>query len=243
MKAKKKKSARRNSFTYIGGALAALLTLLAVVSIFWTPYDPTAMDSMAKMAPPSAEHWLGTDYLGRDVFSRIMDGLGTSFLIAVSVVVIGCVMGILIGGLCGYYGGVADAILTRVCDTITAFPAMLLALVIISVIGGGQYNIILALGILFIPSFARIVRTEFIRIRNLNYIQSARLMGVSDVRIMVCHILPNTIPVLLPAITIGFNNAVLSEASMSFLGIGIRPASAPCSATRSPSSAMHRGTR
>ena len=170
---------------------------------------------MAKMAPPSPQHWLGTDNLGRDVFSRIMDGLGTSFLIAISVVIIGCVMGILIGSLCGYYGGVAD--------TITAFPAMLLALVIISVIGGGQYNIIIALGILFIPSFARIVRTEFVRVRNLNYIQSARLMGVSDLRIMVCHILPNTIPVLLPAITIGFNNAVLSEASMSFLGIGITP--------------------
>ena len=100
---------------------------------------------------------------------------------------------------------------------------MLLALVIVSVIGGGQYNIILALGILFIPSFARIVRTEFARVRNLNYIRSARLMGVSDVRIMVCHILPNTIPVLLPAVTIGFNNAVLSEASMSYLGIGITP--------------------
>ena len=212
MKTKKTRSARWNSFTYIGGALAALLTLLAVVSIFWTPYDPTEMDAMAKMAPPSPQHWLGTDNLGRDVFSRIMDGLGTSFLIAISVVIIGCVMGILIGSLCGYYGGVADAILTRVCDTITAFPAMLLALVIISVIGGGQYNIIIALGILFIPSFARIVRTEFVRVRNLNYIQSARLMGVSNLRIMVCHILPNTIPVLLPAVTIGFNNAVLSEA-------------------------------
>ena len=223
MKTKKIRSAKWNSFTYIGGTLAAVLTLLAVVSIFWTPYDPTAIDAMAKLAPPSAQHWLGTDNLGRDVFSRIMDGLGTSFLIAVSVVAIGCIMGILIGSLCGYYGGVADAILTRVCDTITAFPAMLLALVIISVIGGGQYNIILALGILFIPSFARIVRTEFIRVRNLNYIQSARLMGVGDIRIMVCHILPNTIPVLLPAITIGFNNAVLSEASMSFLGIGIKP--------------------
>ena len=223
MKTKRTRSAAHNSFLYIGGVLAALLTLMAVVSIFWTPYDPTAMDAMAKMAPPSPQHWLGTDNLGRDVLSRIMDGLGTSFVIAISVVAIGCVFGILIGGLCGYYGGVADAILTRVCDTIPACPAMLLALVIVSVIGGGQYNIILALGILFIPSFARIVRTEFARVRNLNYIRSARLMGVSDVRIMVCHILPNTIPVLLPAVTIGFNNAVLSEASMSYLGIGITP--------------------
>ena len=223
LKTKKTRSVKYNSFFYIGGTLSALLTLVAVVSVFWTPYDPTAMDASAKMAPPGAQHWLGTDNLGRDVLSRIMDGMGTSFLIAVSVVAIGCVMGILIGSLCGYYGGIADIILTRVCDTITAFPAMLLALVIISVTGGGQYNIILALGILFIPSFARIVRTEFARVKNLNYVQSARLMGASDFRIIVFHILPNTIPVLLSAITIGFNNAILSEASMSFLGIGIKP--------------------
>lgn len=100
---------------------------------------------------------------------------------------------------------------------------MLLALVIVSVIGGGKYNIILALGILFIPSFARVVRGEFARCRELNYVKSAKLMGVSDGRIMFCHILPNTLPVLFSAITIGFNNAILSEASMSFLGIGIQP--------------------
>ena len=223
MKSNKTRSAKWNSFTYIGGALAALLTLLAVISIFWTPYDPTEMDAMAKMAPPSPQHWLGTDNLGRDVFSRIMDGLGTSFLIAVSVVIIGCVMGILIGSLCGYYGGIADAILTRVCDTITAFPAMLLALVIISVIGGGQYNIIIALGILFIPSFARVTRTAFAALRDVNYVKSARLMGASSGRILVRQILPNTTQVLLPAITIGFNNAVLAEASMSYLGIGVTP--------------------
>jgi peptide/nickel transport system permease protein len=175
------------------------------------------------MQPPSLAHLMGTDNLGRDIFSRVLQGAGTSFLIAICVVAIGCFSGIIIGGLCGYFGGVADAILTRVCDTITAFPAILLALVIISVIGGGTYNIILALGILFIPSFARIVRGEFARCRELNYIKSAKLMGVSNLRILFSHILPNTLSVLLPAITIGFNNAVLSEASMSFLGIGIQP--------------------
>ena len=153
----------------------------------------------------------------------MLQGAGTSFFIAVCVVAIGCVFGILIGSLCGYYGGVPDLILTRVCDAITAFPAILLALVIISVVGSGNHNIILALGILFIPSFARIVRGEFARCRELNYIKSAKLMGVGDASILFRHILPNTLPVLLPAITIGFNNAILSEASMSFLGIGIQP--------------------
>ena len=212
-----------NSFICIGGILAVLLPLLFLVGLFWTPFPPDEMHAMAKFQAPSAQHLLGTDNLGRDVLSRIMDGMGTSFFIAICVVLIGCFFGIVIGSLCGYYGGIADAILTRLCDTITAFPAMLLALIVISITGGGQYNIILVLGILFIPSFARIVRTEYARVRDLNYIQSARLMGVSTFRIMYVHILPNTVPVLLPAVTIGFNNAILSEASMSFLGIGVLP--------------------
>ncbi len=215
--------AKGNSFLYTGGALAAVLTAVIVVGYFWTPYSPTAMDASAKMDAPSLQHILGTDNLGRDIFSRVLDGAGTTFLIAVCVVVIGCVFGVIIGSLCGYYGGLPDLILTRVCDSITAFPAFLLALVIVSVAGSGTYNIILALGILFIPSFARIVRGEFARCRELNYSKSARLMGASGFRILFFHILPNTFPVLLSTITIGFNNAVLSEASMSFLGIGVQP--------------------
>ena len=213
----------RNSFFYIGGGISLVMTLLILMGYIWTPYSPTQMDASAQMQAPSLQHLLGTDNFGRDIFSRVLQGAGTSFLIAVSVVAIGCLAGILVGSLCGYYGGTADVILTRVCDSITAFPSILLALVIVSVVGSGTYNIILALGILFIPSFARIVRGEFARCRHLNYIQSAKLMGVGDARILFSHILPNTFPVLLPAITIGFNNAILSEASMSFLGIGIQP--------------------
>ena len=213
----------RNSFFYIGGGISLVMTLLILMGYIWTPYSPTQMDASAQMQAPSLQHLLGTDNFGRDIFSRVLQGAGTSFLIAVSVVAIGCLAGILVGSLCGYYGGTADVILTRVCDSITAFPSILLALVIVSVVGSGTYNIILALGILFIPSFARIVRGEFARCRHLNYIQSAKLMGVGDARILFSHILPNTFSVLLPAITIGFNNDILSEASMSFLGIGIQP--------------------
>jgi len=213
---------KRNPFLYIGGFISAVMSALIIMGYFWTPYGPTEMIAR-KFLSPSLTHLLGTDNYGRDIFSRLLDGAGTSFLIAICVVAIGCLCGILIGSLCGYYGGLPDLILTRVCDSITAFPSVLLALVIISIVGKGTYNIILALGILFIPSFARIVRGEFARCRELNYIKSAKLMGVSDFRIMFFHILPNTVTVLLPAITIGFNNAILSEASMSFLGIGIQP--------------------
>lgn len=220
-----KKGKWADPFVYIGGVLSGAMTLLILVGYFWTPYDPTAMESK-KFLPPSFEHLLGTDNFGRDIFSRVLQGAGTSFLIAICVVLIGCVGGIVIGSLCGYYGGVADLLLTRVCDSIMAFPSILLALVIIAVFGSGTYNIILALGILFIPSFARIVRGEFVRYRERNYIKSAHLMGVSSMRIMLFHILPNIWPVLLSSITIGFNNAILSEASMSFLGLGIQPPNA-----------------
>ena len=212
----------RDPFLIIGGAISAVMTALILVGYFWTPYDPTAMESR-KFLPPSWEHLLGTDNFGRDIFSRVLQGAGTSFFIAVCVVAIGCVFGILIGSLCGYFGGLPDMILTRLCDSITAFPSVLLALVIITVLGSGTYNIVIALGILFIPSFARIVRGEFARCREQNYIKSAYLMGVGTGRILFSHILPNTWPVLLSAVTIGFNNAILSEASMSFLGLGIQP--------------------
>ena len=219
----KEKRVTRNSWFYIGAAIAAVITLLVIIGIFWTPCSPTAMDGQAKMQAPSWAHLMGTDKFGRDIFSRVLKGAGTSFMVSFAVVVIGGVFGTLIGAFCGYFGGVADAILTRVCDTITAFPAVLLALVVISIVGGGTYNIIIVLGILFIPSFARIVRAEFAMARNASYVQSARLMGAGNMRIMFRHILPNTFSVLLPTFTIGFNNAILSEASMSFLGIGITP--------------------
>ena len=215
--------AKGNPLLYIGGVLSGVMVALILIGYVWTPYGPTAMDASAKNQAPSLLHLLGTDNFGRDIFSRVLSGAGTSFLIAVCVVAIGCVCGILIGSLCGYFGGPADVILTRVCDAITAFPSILLALVVVSLIGQGTYNVIFALGILFIPSFARIVRGEFARCRDLNYIRSARLMGVGTARLMFCHILPNTLPVLFSALTIGFNNAILSEASMSFLGIGIQP--------------------
>ena len=142
--------------------------------------------------------------------------------IALAVLAVGFVFGLVIGGLCGYYGGAVDAAIMRVCDAITAFPSILLAMVVIAVIGPGKYKVIAALGILFIPSFSRLVRGEFIKYRDRDFVRAAKLAGVSDLRIIFAHILPK----LLSGLTIGFNNAVLSEASMSYLGIGVGPADA-----------------
>ena len=213
---------KANGFLIAGWIITIFIAALVVAGYFWTPYDTTAM-SRQKFLAPCPGHLLGTDNLGRDLLSRIMEGAGSTFFIALCVVLIGGIVGTIIGCLTGYFGGAADAVLMRVCDAITAFPSILLALVLIAVFGSGKYRIILILGILFIPSFARVVRGEVAKQRTLNYVASAKLMGASDMRIIFLHILPNTFQVLFPILTIGFNNAVLAEASMSYLGIGVRP--------------------
>ncbi len=207
----------------IGGILTACMLAFTAAGLFWTPYSPTAMSAPDRNAGPSAAHPFGCDQLGRDILSRTLEGAGSTLTIALAVLAVGFVFGLLIGALCGYYGGAADALVMRLCDAIAAFPSVLLALVVLAVIGPGKYNVIGALGVLFIPSFARLVRGEFLKYRDRDFVRSARLMGVSDLRIIFVHILPNTWPTLLSGLTIGFNNAVLGEASMSYLGIGVNP--------------------
>ncbi len=215
---------RMNGYLKAGLILTAILTALILLGYFWTPYDPTVIGAGAKFEAPSLQHLMGTDNFGRDIFSRVLKGAGTTFAIAAATVAIGAVCGIAVGALTGYFGGVVDEALMRINDALTAFPSVLLALVIISILGPGKkYNVVLALGVVFIPSFARVTRTAFASLREVNYVKSVRLMGASPSRILVVHILPNTLPVLLPAVTIGFNNAVLAEASMSYLGIGVTP--------------------
>lgn len=214
---------KRNSNLILGSIMTAVMLLLILVGFFWTPYDPEAMDASAKFAQVSLRHPCGADHFGRDLLSRMMVGAGTTFLIACGTVGIGVFFGMLLGAFTGYFGGIVDELLMRVNDVIFAFPSILLALVVISVLGGGKYQVVAALGIAFIPSFARIVRGEFIRCKSMDYVQSARLMGAGHLRIMFVHILPNTLPVLLSSVMIGFNNAVLAEAGMSFLGIGVQP--------------------
>lgn len=207
----------------IGCTLTAVMVSVIIVGFFWTPYDSTAMSAAEKSLPPSFTHLFGTDNMGRDIFSRVMEGAGTTLSIAFFAVLIGSVFGTVIGALTGYFGGVADEIMMRINDAVTSFPSVLLALVIMFIVGEGKNNIIIVLGILFIPSFARVVRGEFAKQRHRDYVKNAKLMGVRDTRIMFAHILPNIAPVLLSSIAIGFNNAVLAEASMSFLGIGVLP--------------------
>lgn len=215
---------KRKNFNFIiGGIITGVMLLFILTGFFFTPYEPEAMDSARKFAGISLAHPFGCDNFGRDIFSRVMKGTGTTFLVGLGTVLIGTMFGILIGAFTGYFGGVLDELLMRIIDAIFAFPSILLALVAISLLGSGTYQVILALGIAFIPSFSRIVRSEFLKYRNMDYVKNARLQGAGHLRIMFVHILPNTFHVLLSSIMIGFNNAVLAEAGMSFLGIGVQP--------------------
>lgn len=217
------KKKKKNYNLIVGGILTGTMLLLIVIGIFYTPYDPNAMDPAAKFAGVSLEHPMGCDNFGRDVFSRVLQGSRTTLFVALCTVAIGTVFGIAVGAVTGYYGGILDEVLMRINDAIFAFPSLLLALVFISILGPGRNNVIAALGIAFVPSFARIVRGEFLKYRDMDYVKSAKLQGAGDLRIMFVHILPVTMPVLLSAVIIGFNNAVLAEAGMSYLGIGVQP--------------------
>ena len=209
-----------NGYFRAGVLLTAVLLALILLGQFWTPYDPDAMAGSQKLLPPSLSHLMGTDNFGRDIFSRVIRGAGTTLGIALATVALSAAAGVTAGALTGYFGGRVDAVLMRFCDALTAFPSILLGLVFVSVLGGGTRNVIFALSIVFVPSFTRVTRSAFAALRDANYIKSARLMGAGKARILAVHILPNTAQVLLPALTIGFNNAVLAEASMSYLGIG-----------------------
>ncbi len=207
----------------IGIVITLMLLIAVIVSCFYLPFDPNEMNGEEKFLPPSAKHLFGTDNYGRDVFSRTMEGLKTTFFVALFTVLIGSFFGTLIGAVTGYYGGVIDEALMRINDTIASFPSMLVAMVMVCILGRGPVKLILIMGIVFIPSFARVMRGEFMKLKNRDFILSAKLVGCSSWRIMFSHIFPNTLHTLLSSVAIGFNNAVLVEASLSYLGIGVQP--------------------
>lgn len=220
---KRKKGGKGNKYLTVGLFMTGLAVFLGILGLFWTPYSTTAMSAAEKFAAPSFAHWFGTDNFGRDIFSRVMQGCSTTLAISLLVVLFSASVGILLGAVTGYFGGILDEVVMRVTDAVNGFPSILLTLVIISLLGTGKQNVIIALGIVFIPSYVRIVRGEFIRLRDADYIRRARLMGVSRMRILFVHILPNIFSVFWVSVIIGLNNAILAESGMSYLGIGVKP--------------------
>lgn len=207
----------------IGCMLVGAVLLFVFIGYFWTPYNVEAMNVSEKLQGVSINHIFGTDQFGRDVFSRVMKGMGVSFVIAFGTIGIGLFFGFVFGSTSGFFGGIYDEIVMRLTDTFFAFPAILIALVIVSLFGSGKYFVLIALGIAFIPSFTRVIRAEYIRNKEKEYVDAAKIMGASKFRIIFIHILPNCRTIILTNVLIGFNNAILAEAGMSYLSIGVQP--------------------
>lgn len=223
MKNSKLRKLAKNPYMLIGGIIMGLVLAMIILGVFWMPYEPTKMNAAEKLQGISLRHIMGTDNMGRDVFSRVMYGSRVTLMIAIGTIIIGAGVGTIIGAITGYYGGMIDEVTMRIIDALFAFPSILLALVIVSVFGVGWTQLVISLGIAFVPSFARIVRGEVLRCKNMDYIENARLQGVSDIRMIFLHILPNIKGVMASSILIGFNNAVLAEAGLSYLGVGSQP--------------------
>ena len=207
----------------LGVAITALLVLIAVASFVWTPSDPLAMSIAARLEGPSAAHPFGTDQFGRDILSRVIAGTHTSIAVGVIAVGIGAVVGILIGILSGYGGGWLDEALMRLIDAIQGFPAILSALLFTAVFTPGIAISMVAIGIAFVPVFARLTRASFLELRARDFVLAARALGASDRRVIACHVLPNTLPPLIIQATTSFPVAVLAEAALAYLGLGTQP--------------------
>lgn len=206
-------------------SLAVLVLILAGVCLadVIAQYDPNELDLANMLKGPSAEHWLGTDKTGRDIFSRLLYGGRTSLLGALGVVGISIVIGVPIGLFSGYHGGKVDAVLMRICDVIVSFPALLLAFVFVAAFGRGLFNAVLALGIIYIPMLAKLTRSMVLVEKNKTYVEAARSIGFSDGRILFSQILPNCVSTMMVELTLDLGYAILDLASMSFLGLGVQP--------------------
>ena len=218
---------RRQPLAFVGLLLVVLFAVLAVFAPLLAPHPPAALDLEHRLASPSAVHLFGTDELGRDTFSRIIYGARISLLVAVSVVTCSLSLGLVIGGLAGFYGGVLDTFLNIfVMNAFLALPGILLAIAFVAFLGPGLLNLVLALSIGGWVGYARLVRGQVLAVREREFVEAARALGASDLRIFTRHILPNILQPLIVQSAIGMAGAVLAEATLSFLGLGVPPPAA-----------------
>lgn len=213
----------KNINLIIGLLIVVGFFLVIIVSFFYTPFDVNAMNISEKLKGPSSVYFFGTDEFGRDIFSRIMKGTQTAFAVGILTVVIGVTFGILIGAITGYVGGWIDEICMRFMDALMAFPGIILALMLVAIFGPGVVNTAIALGIIAIPGIARIARSGFVQHRDAEYVLAAKLIGVNPFKIMFRHILPNISSQIIVAATVTFATAMLAEAALSYLGLGVQP--------------------
>ena len=219
---KMKRMASNNKLAVFSAVLIVVFILLALLAPVLTPYGLEEMDLMARLSPPSAKHLLGTDELGRDVLTRLLYGARVSLAVGIIPTIVSMVIGAFIGMISGYVGGMVDTVLMRLADVVLSFPSLLIAMVIMYTLGDGISSIFIALAVTNWASVARVIRSETLSLREAEYVEAARSMGVKDFTIIVRHVLPNCIPSLIVLFTLNVPSAILSESSLSFLGIGVQ---------------------
>lgn len=214
---------RRNPSATAGLVIVGLLVLAGLFAPLLTPFDPAQQDLRMVLKPPSAEHLLGTDNLGRDVLSRILHGTRLTLFIGTFSVAVGLAVGVPLGILSGFYRGTTDMIIQRIMDLMLAFTSFLLALALVALLGVGVTNVIVAVGIAGIPNFARLVRSSVLSIREVSYVEASRALGSPDRRVLLRHVLPNAIAPVIVQATLSMGTAILTAAGLGFLGLGVQP--------------------
>ncbi len=214
---------RRYGFPAFGAAIILLWIIVAVLAPVLTPYPPDLVDVAIRLRPPSGQHWLGTDALGRDVYTRLLYGARISLLTGFVVVVLAAVFGTLVGGVAAYARGKIEEVIMRITDLVLCFPPIILALAIAAALGIGATNTIIAMLVVWWPKFARLARSMIIVQRSQEYVEAAVVVGLSPARILIRHIIPNSVGPLIVLVTLDVGNAIITFAGLSFLGLGVIP--------------------
>ena len=215
----------RNREALIGGVLVVLVAVAALLGFVWTPHPVNAFDITAAFAPPSLEHLAGTDEYGRDIFSRIMTGGQASLGISVAAVVMALAVGLVLGSLTGYIGGLLDLFVTRVIDVVMAVPALVLAIGLVAVLGPSGISVAIALAFAYAPAFARVFRSVVVATRDQPYVQASHGLGAPDSQVLLKDILPNVLPIMVVQAATALAWGIMDEASLGFLGLGVQPPS------------------
>lgn len=214
---------KRNKAAMLGLTILIILFILAIFGDHIMPYNPNVGELSESLQAPSSSHWLGTDEQGRDVLSRIIDGAEISLRVGITAVVVALSIGLTLGAFAGYYGGLIDMIIMRFMDIILAFPSLLLAIALMSTLGKGIDKAIIAISVVTIPHYARIVRGSILSVKESEYVQAAKVIGNTDISIIFKHILPNVLAPIIVRATLGISIAILDTAALGFLGLGVQP--------------------
>ena len=207
----------------VGAAIVLLTVVSAIIAPWAVPYDPSGQELALRLERPSLEHPFGLDELGRDIFSRVLAGARISLFVGLTVVGISSVLGVLLGSVAGYFGGWLDDLISRTIDVLLAFPGILLAIALVAVLGPSLSNVVMALSVIGWVGYARLVRGQVLKVRELEFVQAARALGAGTPRILLRHVVPTTMPAVMVQATLGMAGAILAEASLSFLGLGVQP--------------------